>query len=82
MKTRLTASLFFACLPLSAQNSQKVMLHVTKVDRTAAWDSVAHVTLLATIAEAFGQSFELEDFEELVSYSLIMNRLENPSPDA
>ena len=29
-----------------------------------------------------GQSFELEDFEELVSYSLIMNRLENPSPDA
>jgi acyl carrier protein len=47
-----------------------------------AWDSVAHVTLLATIAEAFGQSFELEDFEELVSYSLIMNRLENPSPDA
>ena len=29
-----------------------------------------------------GQSFEPEDFEELVSYSLIMNRLENPSPDA
>jgi acyl carrier protein len=48
----------------------------------AAWDSVVHVTLLATIAEAFGQSFELEDFEELVSYSLTMNRLENPSPDA
>jgi acyl carrier protein len=48
----------------------------------AAWDSVAHVTLLATIAEAFGQSFELDDFQELVSYSLITNRLENPSPDA
>jgi hypothetical protein len=37
---------------------------------------------VATTAEAFGQSFELEDFEELVSYSLIMNRLENPLPDA
>jgi acyl carrier protein len=48
----------------------------------AAWDSVAHVTLLATIAEEFGRSFELEDFEELVSYSLIINRLENQPPDA
>lgn len=48
----------------------------------AAWDSVAQVTLLATIAEEFGRSFELEDFEELVSYSLIINRLENQSPDA
>jgi hypothetical protein len=44
--------------------------------------NLSHSVLLATIAEAFGQSFELEDFEELVSYSLIMNRLENPSPDA
>jgi len=29
----------------------------------AAWDSVAHVTLLSSIAEEFGLDFELEDFE-------------------
>ena len=43
----------------------------------AAWDSVAHVTLLSSIAEEFGQQFELEDYEELVSYPLIVDRLES-----
>jgi acyl carrier protein len=43
----------------------------------AGWDSLAHVTLLSSIAEEFGQSFEIEDFEELVSYPLIVLRLEN-----
>jgi acyl carrier protein len=42
----------------------------------ASWDSVAHVTLLSTISEEFEQSFEFEDFEELVSYSLIVEHLE------
>jgi acyl carrier protein len=42
----------------------------------AAWDSMAHITLLSSIAEEFGKSFELEDFEELVSYALIVDRLE------
>jgi acyl carrier protein len=48
----------------------------------AAWDSVAHVTLLSSIAEEFGQSFEIEDFEELVSYPLIIDKLENQVPHA
>jgi acyl carrier protein len=48
----------------------------------AAWDSVAHVTLLSAIAEEFGQSFELEDFEELVSYALIVDHLENKARHA
>jgi acyl carrier protein len=48
----------------------------------AAWDSVAHITLLSSIAEEFGQSFELEDFEELVSYALIVDRLEEPARNA
>ena len=43
----------------------------------AAWDSVAHITLLSSVAEEFGQSFELEDYEELVSFPLIVDRLEN-----
>jgi len=48
----------------------------------ALWDSVAHVTLLSSIAEEFGLSFELEDYEELVSYPLIVDRLENHTHDA
>jgi acyl carrier protein len=42
----------------------------------AAWDSVAHVTLLSSIAEEFGLDLEIEDFEELVSYPLIIDYLE------
>ncbi len=48
----------------------------------AAWDSVAHVTLLSSISEEFGLTFELEDYEELVSYPLIVDRLENHAHDA
>ena len=48
----------------------------------ATWDSVAHVTLLSAIAEEFGQSFELEAFEELVSFTLIVDYLENKKGDA
>jgi acyl carrier protein len=47
-----------------------------------AWDSVAHVTLLSSIAEEFGTPFEIEDYEELVSFPLIVDRLENPQPHA
>lgn len=43
----------------------------------AAWDSLAHVTLLSSIAEEFNQQFELEDYEELISYPLIVDHLEN-----
>lgn len=45
----------------------------------AAWDSVAHVTLLSAIAEEFDMDFELDDFEELVSYPLIVDYLESKS---
>ena len=48
----------------------------------AAWDSVAHVTLLSAIAEEFGHTLELEDFEELTSYRLIVDRLENAKQNA
>lgn len=42
----------------------------------ASWDSVAHVTLLSSIAEEFGVELEMEDFDELVSYALIVDYLE------
>jgi acyl carrier protein len=43
----------------------------------AAWDSVAQVTLLSAVSEEFGLDFELDDFEQLVSYSLIVDCLES-----
>jgi acyl carrier protein len=46
-------------------------------ESVAAWDSVAHITLLIAIAEEFGVEFESEDFDELVSFSLIADYLEN-----
>lgn len=45
----------------------------------AGWDSMAQVTLLSSIGEEFGLVFELEDFEELVSYALIIDYLERAS---
>jgi acyl carrier protein len=45
----------------------------------ATWDSVAQVTLLSSVAEEFGLDFELADFEELVSYQLIVDYLEQKS---
>lgn len=44
------------------------------------WDSMAHVALLSSVGEEFAIEFELEDFEDLVSYGLILDRLENPGP--
>lgn len=43
----------------------------------AAWDSVAHITLLSAISEDFGVELEPEDFEELTSFALIVDHLEN-----
>lgn len=48
----------------------------------AAWDSIAHVVLLSSIAEEFRFDFEIEDFEELVSFALIVEYLEKKFPDA
>jgi len=47
----------------------------------AAWDSVAHVTLLSSVAEEFGVDLEVEDFDDLVSYALIVDYLEKKSPN-
>jgi len=48
----------------------------------AAWDSVAHITLLSAIAQEFGCSLQFDDFEELTSYELIVDRLENANQNA
>jgi acyl carrier protein len=48
----------------------------------AAWDSVAHITLLASISEEFGVEFSPEDYEELTSFSRIADYLERHADHA
>ena len=35
----------------------------------SAWDSIAHVTLISLIGEAFGLDLDFEDFEEATSFA-------------
>ena len=44
-------------------------------DTLAAWDSVAHITLLTAISEEFGIDFEPEDYLDLVSYPRIVDAI-------
>jgi acyl carrier protein len=48
----------------------------------AAWDSVAHITLLSAVSEEFGVEFSADDFEELVSFELIADYLESRTANA
>jgi acyl carrier protein len=48
----------------------------------AKWDSVAHVTLLSAVAQEFEIDFEIEEYEELTSYQLILDRLAASSAGA
>ncbi len=43
----------------------------------AAWDSLAHVTLLMAIEEEFSLTFSPADFQELTSYDLIIDFMES-----
>ncbi len=38
----------------------------------AAWDSIAHVTLLSLVGEAFGIDIDFEEFEGATSFSAIL----------
>ncbi len=45
----------------------------------AAWDSMGHVRLLGAVEEEFGLQLEMEDFDELTSYPLIVDYVEKKS---
>lgn len=51
-------------------------IHQASAASLLSWDSVAQVTLLASIAEEFGIELEMSDFDELVSYGLIVEYIE------
>jgi len=43
----------------------------------ARWDSLAHVTLLAAVSEAFDIELDEDAFESLTSYELIVDYVES-----
>lgn len=53
-------------------------LEAASVDSVAAWDSIATVTLIATIEEEFGISVELEDYGLLTSFAGCLQFVESP----
>jgi len=49
------------------------------VSNTEGWDSVASVTLIATIEEEFGIELDIQDLAELISFEKILDYLQqNP----
>jgi len=52
-------------------------LQSASAESLARWDSVAHVTLLAAIGEEFSLDISPDDFDELTSYKLILDYVEN-----
>ena len=48
----------------------------------AAWDSLAHVTLMSLIGEEFGIEIDFEDFEGLTSFAAILEMLRARTGDA
>lgn len=44
-------------------------------DRVAAWDSVAHVTLLVVVEQEFGIQVAPEDIEHLTSFDALLEYL-------
>jgi acyl carrier protein len=54
----------------------------TSMASLARWDSVAHITLLSAVSEEFALDLSPDDFEDLTSYSLILDYVERHATDA
>jgi len=70
LSTRLVGC-FTAIFPdLDAKNAPYATM-----ENTAAWDSVATVTLINVVEEEFGIQIDLEDVEQMVSFEQFLNYL-------
>lgn len=49
---------------------------------TAAWDSIAHVTLISLIGEEFAIDLDFEEFDEATSFSAIRGLIDAKLVDA
>jgi acyl carrier protein len=44
----------------------------TSVETTAAWDSIAHITLLNLVQEEFGIEIDLDEFDKANSFTAML----------
>lgn len=65
---RRLAKCFLAAFPDLREDQVPGASHQT----IPAWDSVAHVSLMAVIEEEFGLGLDYEDFEDFNSYAAIL----------
>jgi acyl carrier protein len=52
------------------------------VERVAAWDSMASITLLSLIDEEFGVELNMDDFEQFTSFPKILGYIRTQASDA
>lgn len=64
------------CFSAVFPNLSAEEISVASPASVGSWDSVAAITLVNVLEEEFGISIDPEDFEELVSFDLILDYLE------
>lgn len=47
----------------------------TSMENLPQWDSLAQIDLIAALEEEFGVTFEVEDFERMTEFSLVVESL-------
>lgn len=70
MQTRLTKC-FAAVFPTLTEGA----IQQASMDTVMGWDSVASVTLFATVEEEFGIELDLQDLAGLTSFALVLSHL-------
>jgi len=60
------------CFQQVFPNLERSQISAATHDNVAEWDSVAQITLLSLIGEAFGIDIDFEEFEGATSFALIL----------
>ena len=74
VKDRL-ARCFIAVFPELSEQA----VHLAEPSTVKGWDSVASVTLMATVEEEFGVSFDIQEAADLMSYGKMLEFLKGCS---
>ncbi len=76
------SELLIACFQKVFPNLSRAAIPHASHATLAAWDSVAHVTLLSLIGEAFSLDIDFEEFEEATSFASILDLVRRLAPNA
>jgi acyl carrier protein len=57
------------CFKKVFPNLSRADILSARQESIAAWDSIAHVTLISLIGEEFGMDLDFEDFDEATSFA-------------